>query len=172
MTCHSRGLRFCPAAGLYTAAPTTLKKYALDRVASWHPDVTTLIGLWDVSTVQPLTLCSDVPTAAWQSTNVTVPGDPVHAMSPALGLVTNTALRDAQVLGAELLAAAHGDKPPCCPPSATTKRPCAPTDSTRYAHSRSWVNASSGTVRCPLDPASDAGLRPQGRRAGRRHRRG
>ncbi|MGW1049092.1 NAD(P)-binding protein [Streptomyces sp. NPDC002521] len=42
---------------------------------------------------------------------------------------------------------------PCCPPSATTKTPCAPTDSTPYAHPRTWENASSGTIRCPLDPA-------------------
>ncbi|KUM99768.1 hypothetical protein AQI95_36680 [Streptomyces yokosukanensis] len=98
-------------ADLYTTDPAALKKYALDRVSSWHPDVTTLIGLWDVATVQPLTLRSHVPAAAWQPTNVTVMGDAVHAMSPALGLGANTALRDAQILGAELLAAARGHKP-------------------------------------------------------------
>ncbi|MGW7002180.1 FAD-dependent oxidoreductase [Streptomyces sp. NPDC054933] len=102
--------RMPPDADLYAADPAVLKKYALDRVSSWHPDVITLIGLWDVATVQPLTLRSQVP-AAWQPTNVTVMGDAVHAMSPALGLGANTALRDAQILGAELLAAARGDKP-------------------------------------------------------------
>jgi 2-polyprenyl-6-methoxyphenol hydroxylase-like FAD-dependent oxidoreductase len=51
-----------------------------------------------------------VPVDAWQPSAVTRIGDAVHAMSPALGIGANTALRDAQVLGAELLAAASGDK--------------------------------------------------------------
>ncbi|WP_269859631.1 FAD-dependent oxidoreductase [Streptomyces sp. RPT161] len=98
-------------AELYAADPAALKSYALERVASWHPDLTTLIRMWDIDTVQPLTLRSHLPATAWQPTTVTLMGDAVHAMSPALGIGANTALRDAQVLGTELLAAARGDKP-------------------------------------------------------------
>jgi 2-polyprenyl-6-methoxyphenol hydroxylase-like FAD-dependent oxidoreductase len=97
-------------AQLYASSPAELKRYALERVASWHPDLVTLVRLWDVDTVQPLTLRSHVPTTAWEPDQVTVIGDAVHAMSPALGLGANTALRDARVLGAELVAAAGGMK--------------------------------------------------------------
>ncbi|WP_040700062.1 FAD-dependent oxidoreductase [Nocardia vinacea] len=38
-------------------------------------------------------------------------GDAIHAMSSALGIGANTALRDAHVLGDELLAVARGGKP-------------------------------------------------------------
>ncbi|MEU8972961.1 FAD-dependent monooxygenase [Streptomyces monashensis] len=96
---------------LYASAPADLKRYALQRVATWHPDLITLVRLWDVDTVQPLTLRSHVPALPWEPAHVTVVGDAVHAMSPALGLGANTALRDAQVLGAELVAAAAGVKP-------------------------------------------------------------
>ncbi|OIJ87588.1 hypothetical protein BIV25_38560 [Streptomyces sp. MUSC 14] len=96
---------------LYASAPADLKRYALQRVASWHPDLITLVRLWDVDTVQPLTLRSHVPAVAWQPTHVSVICDAVHAMSPAPGLGADTALRDAQVLGAELVAAAAGVKP-------------------------------------------------------------
>ncbi|MGW7529692.1 FAD-dependent oxidoreductase [Streptomyces sp. NPDC054783] len=96
---------------LYTSYPPDLKRYALERVASWHPDLIALVRLWDVDTVQPLTLRSHLPAATWEPTHVTVIGAAVHAMSPALGLGANTALRDAQVLGAELVADAVGVKP-------------------------------------------------------------
>ncbi|MCF3134742.1 FAD-dependent oxidoreductase [Streptomyces olivochromogenes] len=97
----ARATRMPDDTQLYTSSPADLKPYALQRVASWHPDLITLVRLWDVDTVQPLTLRSHVPATAWEPTHVTVVGDAVHAMSPALGLGANTALRDAQVLGAD-----------------------------------------------------------------------
>lgn len=107
----AKATRMPDDAQLYTSSPADLKRYALQRVASWHPDLITLVRLWDVDTVQPLTLRSHVPAAPWEPTQVTVVGDAVHAMSPALGLGANTALRDAQALGTELVAAASGAKP-------------------------------------------------------------
>jgi 2-polyprenyl-6-methoxyphenol hydroxylase-like FAD-dependent oxidoreductase len=47
---------------------------------------------------------------AWEPSNVTMMGDAIHAMSPASGIGANAALRDAQVLGAELLAVTGGSK--------------------------------------------------------------
>ncbi len=98
-------------AELFTAHPEALREYVLKRVASWHPGVAELVRMWALDTVQPLVLRSSVPTSPWAPTNVTVIGDAIHAMSPALGIGANTALRDAQVLGAELVAAAMGGKP-------------------------------------------------------------
>ncbi|WP_181801498.1 FAD-dependent oxidoreductase [Streptomyces shenzhenensis] len=95
---------------LFTATPEQLKAYALERVASWHPALVETVRLWDTATVQALTLRSCVPVSAWEPSNVTVVGDAIHAMSPACGIGANTALRDAHVLGAELLAAARGEK--------------------------------------------------------------
>ena len=61
-----------------------MKAYALEGVASWHPALVETIRRRDTATVQPLTLRSCVP--AWEPSDVTVVGDAVHAMSPALGI--------------------------------------------------------------------------------------
>jgi 2-polyprenyl-6-methoxyphenol hydroxylase-like FAD-dependent oxidoreductase len=103
--------RMPPDAELYAATGPDLRTLALDRVVDWHPAVAELIRLWDLDTVQPLVLRSSVPVPAWPSGNVTVMGDAVHAMSPALGIGANTALRDALTLGRELVAAAETRKP-------------------------------------------------------------
>ncbi|MBV7699999.1 NAD(P)/FAD-dependent oxidoreductase [Streptomyces sp. TRM70350] len=107
---NSRVELMMPDAELFAATPEQLKTYALERVASWHPALVETVRLWDTATVQPLTLRSCVPVTAWDPSNVTVMGDSIHAMSPALGIGANTALRDAHVLGGELLAVARGDK--------------------------------------------------------------
>ncbi|MCQ4044746.1 FAD-dependent oxidoreductase [Streptantibioticus rubrisoli] len=98
-------------AELSKAHPEALRRYVLKRIASWHPGVVELVRMWTLDTVQPLALRRSVPTSPWAPTNITVIGDAIHAMSPALGIGANTALRDAQVLGAELVAAAMGGKP-------------------------------------------------------------
>lgn len=96
---------------LLTAEPEKLKAHVLERVAAWHPALVETVRLWDTATVQALKCRSCVPVDAWEPSNVTVMGDAVHAMSPALGIGANTALRDAHTLGEELLAVARGDKP-------------------------------------------------------------
>ncbi|WP_112140461.1 FAD-dependent oxidoreductase [Glycomyces dulcitolivorans] len=107
---NSVASRMMPDAELFTATPERLKAYALERVASWHPSLVETVRLWDTATVQALKLRSCVPVLAWEPSNVTVIGDAIHAMSPALGIGANTALRDAHVLGGELLAVARGGK--------------------------------------------------------------
>ncbi|MBK3627957.1 FAD-dependent monooxygenase [Streptomyces sp. MBT49] len=96
---------------LFTAGPDKLKAHALQRVATWHPALVDTVRLWDTATVQALKCRSSVPVDAWEPSHVTVMGDAIHAMSPALGIGANTALRDAHTLGEQLLAVAHGDKP-------------------------------------------------------------
>ncbi|WIY00776.1 NAD(P)/FAD-dependent oxidoreductase [Amycolatopsis mongoliensis] len=98
-----------PDAELFGAGPDELKAYVLRRLATWHPALVGIVRLWDTATVQALAVRSCVPVATWEPSAVTVMGDAIHAMSPALGIGANTALRDAHVLGSRLLAAAHGD---------------------------------------------------------------
>ncbi|MFC9407281.1 FAD-dependent oxidoreductase [[Kitasatospora] papulosa] len=107
---NSVASRMMPDTELFTATPEQLKAYALERVVSWHPALVETVRLWDTATVQALTLRSCVPVSAWDPSNVTVVGDAIHAMSPSLGIGANTALRDAHVLGGQLLAVARGDE--------------------------------------------------------------
>lgn len=103
--------RMLPDDELFTAGPDRLKAHALQRVAGWHPALVDTVRLWDTTTVQALKCRSCVPVDAWEPSNITVMGDAVHAMSPALGIGANTALRDAHTLGDQLLAVTAGDKP-------------------------------------------------------------
>ncbi|HTI24499.1 MAG TPA: NAD(P)/FAD-dependent oxidoreductase [Kutzneria sp.] len=99
-----------PDAELFTAGPHRLRDYVTTRLAAWHPALVDTVGLWDLTTVQALASRSCVPVEAWEPSTVTVMGDAIHAMSSALGIGANTALRDAHVLGDELLAVAAGGK--------------------------------------------------------------
>ncbi|MGW3103504.1 FAD-dependent oxidoreductase [Streptomyces sp. NPDC001100] len=108
---NSLAEQMLPDDELFTAGPDRLKEYALQRVAAWHPSLVDTVRLWDTGTVQALKCRSCVPVDAWEPSNVTVMGDAIHAMSPALGIGANTALRDAHTLGEQLLAVALGDTP-------------------------------------------------------------
>jgi 2-polyprenyl-6-methoxyphenol hydroxylase-like FAD-dependent oxidoreductase len=47
----------------------------------------------------------------WPTTNVTLLGDAIHSMTPFRGIGANTALRDAQLLSRQLIAADRGELP-------------------------------------------------------------
>ena len=98
-----------PDADLFSVGPDKLKTYVLQRLTTWHPALVEIVRLWDPATVQALAIRSCVPTRAWEPSVVTVMGDAIHAMSPALGIGANTALRDAHVLGRQLKLVARAD---------------------------------------------------------------
>ncbi|MFF4619860.1 FAD-dependent oxidoreductase [Nonomuraea jabiensis] len=87
---------------------TGLRALTLRAIEDWHPRVRAIIEHWDTSTVFALVLRTSVPIEPWPTTNVTLLGDAIHAMSPAGGIGANTALRDASALAAALGAAAAG----------------------------------------------------------------
>jgi 2-polyprenyl-6-methoxyphenol hydroxylase-like FAD-dependent oxidoreductase len=49
------------------------------------------------------------PTPPWESSNVTLTGDAIHAMLPTFGMGGNTSLRDAAILTDRLAAVARGE---------------------------------------------------------------
>ncbi|OZC83400.1 hypothetical protein CH282_15675 [Rhodococcus sp. 06-418-1B] len=86
---------------------TQLKQYVRTRTASWDHRLQRVVELWDADTAQALALRSCVPVDPWAPSNITMIGDSVHAMSSALGIGANTALRDAFELGIRIRAAAR-----------------------------------------------------------------
>ena len=96
---------------LFAMTAEELRAYALDRMSGWAPELRTVVEQWDAATIQPLTLRSMVPVPAWDPTNVTMVGDSLHAMSSALGIGANTALRDASELGQRIIDARAAGTP-------------------------------------------------------------
>ncbi|MET8146064.1 NAD(P)/FAD-dependent oxidoreductase [Sphaerisporangium sp. NPDC005288] len=89
--------------GLHTMTQNQLRALVMDMTDGWHPLVRRMIAQWHE--VFPLELRTSVPIPPWRTTQVTLLGDAIHAMSPAAGAGANLALRDAAALTAAL---AHG----------------------------------------------------------------
>ncbi|WP_460438713.1 FAD-dependent oxidoreductase [Amycolatopsis stemonae] len=79
-------------------------------MSTWHTALVETVQLRDTATVQALGLRSCLPATAWEPSRVTVMGDAIHVMSPALGIGANTALREARTLGERLVAAWRGEE--------------------------------------------------------------
>jgi 2-polyprenyl-6-methoxyphenol hydroxylase-like FAD-dependent oxidoreductase len=79
-----------------------------DAVRTWHPRVRAIIDACDPASVFALPLRTSIPIGQWATTQVTVLGDAIHAMSPAAGAGACVALRDAAHLTSALRTAATG----------------------------------------------------------------
>jgi 2-polyprenyl-6-methoxyphenol hydroxylase-like FAD-dependent oxidoreductase len=91
-------------------SPADLHAAAAHAIRRWHPDLVRLVGLAAVEETSLIEVRTAVPVPAWPASRVTLLGDAIHAMSPARGSGASTALRDAALLAAELVAAASGEK--------------------------------------------------------------
>ncbi|MGW6936103.1 FAD-dependent oxidoreductase [Lentzea sp. NPDC054927] len=68
------------------------------RIAGWSPDLRRVVESSHPETVSQWHIRSSKPIERWESTNVTLLGDAIHAMTPMRGIGANVALRDAQLL--------------------------------------------------------------------------
>jgi 2-polyprenyl-6-methoxyphenol hydroxylase-like FAD-dependent oxidoreductase len=102
--------RNVPADPMKLEAPARLA-LAMQMTDGWHPDLRALIRASDLSTTFAVDVRTSVPVDPWPASNVTVLGDAIHLMTPGRGVGANTALRDAQLLGAQLARVARGELP-------------------------------------------------------------
>jgi 2-polyprenyl-6-methoxyphenol hydroxylase-like FAD-dependent oxidoreductase len=88
-----------------------LAALASQRITAWHPAVRDLVAATDLETVllTPIRTCTRVE--PWPPSTVTLLGDAIHSMPPTAGVGANTALRDAQLLTANLSRVAVGEMP-------------------------------------------------------------
>ncbi|MCE7796151.1 FAD-dependent monooxygenase [Sphingobium sufflavum] len=83
----------------------------LRHVGHWDERIVTLIRNSDPSTVAMLKVRTSEPGAVWETGPVTLLGDAIHSMTYFQALGGNSALHDAGLLAAQLVAARNGGKP-------------------------------------------------------------
>ena len=79
-------------------------------VADWHPALRGLVERVDLGSLFATHFKRLEPTPPWESSEVTVVGDAIHAMLPTFGMGGNTSLRDAALLTEGLAGAARGQR--------------------------------------------------------------
>ncbi len=89
---------------------TALRNLAGRQIADWHHDLRRMVADTPQETVTLLPIRTSVPVKQWQTTRITLLGDAIHSMTPFRGIGANTALRDAQLLARNLIAAAQGQR--------------------------------------------------------------
>ncbi|HEV7979478.1 NAD(P)/FAD-dependent oxidoreductase [Amycolatopsis sp.] len=86
-----------------------LKDIVSGRIEGWHPGLRRLVSDSPPGTVSLLPVLTSVPVEPWPSTNITLLGDAIHSMTPFRGVGANIALRDADLLRRNLIAASRGE---------------------------------------------------------------
>lgn len=87
----------------------SLHALLLNRTSSWHPDLRKLFELSEPNTCFPLNIRTTERLQPWKSSAVTLIGDAIHTMTPGLGVGSNTALLDAQILATAFALSAEKD---------------------------------------------------------------
>src|SRR5262249_36465715 len=86
----------------------SLQELILRRMVDWHADLRRIVAHSDPMQISAIPVLSSMPIKPWPSTNVTLLGDAIHAMTPFLGLGGSTALRDAALLCRKLVEVDRG----------------------------------------------------------------
>lgn len=100
----------CGNAELSAMGNADLRDLAGGQIRTWHPNLRRMVADTPQETMSLLPIRTSVPVKQWETTNITVLGDAIHSMTPFRGIGANTALRDAQLLARNLIAAAHGQR--------------------------------------------------------------
>jgi salicylate hydroxylase len=100
----------CGNAELSAMGNADLRDLAGKQIRTWHPNLRRMVADTPQETMSLLPIRTSVPVKQWETTNITVLGDAIHSMTPFRGIGANTALRDAQLLARNLIAAAHGQR--------------------------------------------------------------
>lgn len=103
-----RELLACTDEELFGMKGQDLRELSLRLLEGWHPALREIVSRQDPASIFPVSVRSSVPVPAWETSPVTLLGDAIHVMSPAIGVGANTALRDARVLTARLTEADGG----------------------------------------------------------------
>jgi salicylate hydroxylase len=98
-------------AGIRQLNGDALQRVALQMIEGWHPRLRQLVHDSDPSTIICKPLQTAQPVKQWAARRVTLLGDAIHSMPPTRGIGGNTALRDAQTLCEQLIAARAGSQP-------------------------------------------------------------
>ncbi|MFI6055595.1 FAD-dependent oxidoreductase [Streptomyces violascens] len=98
----------CTDAELFAMQGGELRAVTLSLLKGWHPRLIDIVSRQDPASIFPVSVRTSVPVVGWETSAVTLLGDAVHVMSPAMGAGANTALRDARVLASRLVQAAGG----------------------------------------------------------------
>ncbi|WP_191302595.1 FAD-dependent oxidoreductase [Lentzea cavernae] len=75
-----------------------MQSEVLRRISGWSPDLRRIVEASPEETVSQWHIRSSKPIERWRSTNVTLLGDAIHAMTPMRGIGANIALKDARLL--------------------------------------------------------------------------
>jgi salicylate hydroxylase len=97
--------------GVQAADGMALREAVARLIQGWDPRLRRLVEATAPAAISLLPLRTSVPVCCWTSGPVTLLGDAIHSMTPALGLGANTALRDAALLGGALTGVARGERP-------------------------------------------------------------
>lgn len=87
-----------------------LRDLTVRMIADWHPELRRMVAESPAESVTLIPIRTSVPVEPWPTTNITLLGDAIHSMTPFHGIGANTALRDAQLLARNLIAAARGER--------------------------------------------------------------
>ncbi|WP_438296457.1 FAD-dependent oxidoreductase [Streptomyces sp. HUAS TT7] len=98
----------CTDQELFAMDGPQLRALALPLVKGWHPRLVEIVARQDPASLFPVSVRTSVPIGPWETSSVTLLGDAIHVMSPAIGVGTNTALRDARILTDRLAQATNG----------------------------------------------------------------
>lgn len=88
-----------------------LKEIALRLMKDWHPSLRWMVAETDPVVISSTAIQASEPIEPWETTNVTLLGDAIHAMPPLQGLGGSTALRDAALLCRKLVSVEQTNGP-------------------------------------------------------------